>query len=517
MIKQACPEKHAHAEGESSFARGPEESEGHGLGCIGHHHGPPPQDTTGPRLLATLALNLIIPTAQIIGGLLANSVALISDAVHNFSDFTALLISYVAFRIGRRGATVFNTFGYRRAEIIAALINVLLLAAASGVILFHAVERFFDPQAVDGFIVIILAGVGVAGNGLSAWLLHRDAAHNLNVRGAFVHMLGDLLTSVAVLINGLLLLFYPWYWLDPLLSVFIVVFILKNGWGLLRESTAVLMNATPGHIHLEKVRDRLCRLPGVLGVHYLHAWQVASASTAFSCHVVVPDQQVSQTAPLADRIRRELLEGFGIDHPVLQFETADCGRGTLLCEMACSAAAGCSSDRDPASRQVSSAVKGPPRLPAMAYHALRVFLGAVFLYASFDKILRPQAFAQAVYNYQVLPDGLVNLTALALPWLELLLGLGLISGAWVPGAAVMSAGLLTVFMGAMVFNQLRGLDVHCGCFSSDPGGGPAGPWTVVRDLSFWAVSVYVLLYVFFLRPAGLKSPGPADERRQGPS
>jgi hypothetical protein len=145
------------------------------------------------------------------------------------------------------------------------------------------------------------------------------------------------------------------------------------------------------------------------------------------------------------------------------------------------------------------------------------FWGRFFLYASFDKILYPQAFAQAVYNYQVLPDGLVNLTALVLPWLELLLGLGLISGAWVPGAAVMSAGLLTVFIGAMVFNQLRGLDVHCGCFSSDPGGGPAGPWTVVRDLSFWAVSVYVLLYVFFLRPAGLKSPGPADERRQGPS
>ena len=152
-----------------------------------------------PGFWSTLALNLIIPTAQIIGGLLAGSVALISDAVHNFSDFTALLISYIAFRIGRRGATAFNTFGYRRAEIMAALINVLLLAGASGIILYHAVERFFNPQAVNGLVVIILAGVGVVGNGLSAWLLHRDAAHSLNVRGAFLHMVGDLLTSVAVL------------------------------------------------------------------------------------------------------------------------------------------------------------------------------------------------------------------------------------------------------------------------------------------------------------------------------
>ena len=296
-------------------------------GCTGHHHGPALQDTSGLRLLITLALNLVIPIAQIAGGLLAGSVALISDAMHNFSDFTALLISYIAFRIGRRGATVFNTYGYRRAEILAALINVVLLAGASGVILYHAVHRFWNPQSVNGALVMVLAGVGVIGNGLSAWLLHRDAAHSLNVRGAFLHMVGDLLTSVAVLINGLLLLFYPWYWLDPLLSVLIVAFILRNGWGLLKESTTVLMNATPGHIDLEKVRDFLTDLPGVLGVHYLHAWQVSSASTAFSCHVVVPDQPVSRTEKLAQNIRHELFHRFRIDHPVLQFETSACGNG----------------------------------------------------------------------------------------------------------------------------------------------------------------------------------------------
>lgn len=318
--------------------KNPDETGAHG--CAGHHHGPALQDTSGARLLISLCLNLFIPVAQVIGGLLANSVALISDAVHNFSDFTALLISYIAFRIGRRGATVSNTFGYRRAEIIAALINVMLLAGASGFIVFHAIERFFHPQAVNGEMVIILAGVGVAGNGLSAWLLHGDAAHSLNVRGAFLHMLGDLLTSVVVLANGLLLLFYPWYWLDPLLSVFIVVFILKNGWSLLKESTAVLMNATPRHVDLEGIRSYLADLPGVLGVHYLHAWKVSSSSTAFSCHVVVPDQPVSRTEKIADRIKYELLHRFRIDHPVLQFETCACGNGALLCELACAASSG---------------------------------------------------------------------------------------------------------------------------------------------------------------------------------
>ena len=462
-------------------------------GCAGHHQGPALHDSSGPRLLITLVLNLIIPTAQIIGG----SVALISDAVHNFSDFTALLISYIAFRIGRKGATVFNTFGYRRAEIIAAVINVILLIGASGVILYHAIERFLHPQTVNGLIVIILAGVGVVGNGLSAWLLHKDAAHSLNVRGAFLHMVGDLLTSVAVLANGLLLLLYPWYWLDPLLSVLIVVLILKNGWGLLKEATAVLMNATPGHLDLKKVRKYLSDLPGILGVHYLHAWQVSSSSTAFSCHVVVPDQPVSHTEKLAERIKHELLYRFQIDHPVLQFETSACGGGALLCELSCA---------EPVPQRRAPKSDSSKRLQTryiFLYHAARIILGAIFLYASFDKILHPQTFAEAIYNYQILPDSMINLTALVLPWLEALLGACLLAGVWMPGASVISTGLLGVFIGALIFNEVRGIDIHCGCFSTESTGEPTGMlWTALRDMLFLAVSIFLTVSVFFWKPAG---------------
>ncbi len=310
------------------------------MGRNGRHaaaHGPSP-DVTGARLLIVLGLNLVIPIVQVVGGLMAGSVALISDAAHNFSDFTAVLIAYAAFLIGKKGASVKNTFGYRRAEVLAALVNVVILTAASGYIIYEAGKRLLHPEPVSGAIVMWIAGVGVIGNGWSAWLLHKDAGHSLNVRGAFLHMMGDLLTSVVVLVNGAVLMFKPWHWLDPLLSFFIVLFILKNCWSILREAGAILMNATPRDIDLVKVKDVIEQSPEVAGVHYLHAWNVSADSIAFSGHVVVEDQPVSRTEILAGRIREKLLREFGIDHAILQFETAHCGDGGLLCEMSCAGA-----------------------------------------------------------------------------------------------------------------------------------------------------------------------------------
>ena len=291
------------------------------------------KDTRGRRLLITLVLNFIIPVVQIAGGLVANSMALISDAIHNFSDFTAILISYIALRIGGRGASVTSTFGYQRAEIMAALLNVTILTAASAFIVYGAVGRLFHPESVSGVIVVLAAGAGILGNGVSAWLLHRDSRHDLNVRSAFLHMLGDFLFSVAVLFSGLVVLFRPWFWLDPLLSLLIVLFILKNCWSIIRESTAVLMNATPRGFDLHEIKDYLEGIPGVTSVHYLHLWNVSSSSVAFSCHVVVPDQPLSRTQELSGVIHRGLLDDFGIDHPVFQFETEACGKGSILCEI----------------------------------------------------------------------------------------------------------------------------------------------------------------------------------------
>lgn len=301
--------------------------------CSGHHHHVNVEETTGTRLLITLVLNLIIPVIQVIAGMFAHSMALISDATHNFSDFMAILISYIAYRIGRKGPTAENTFGYRRAEIMAALLNVIILAGACLFILYGAFQRFLAPEIVAGKIVIWAALVGIVGNGFSAWLLHRDSKHNLNMKGAFLHMLGDFLTSVVVLMSGFVMMYKSWYWLDPLLSILIAVFILKNCWAILKSSTNILMNATPGNLDLNDVHSHLLEIEGIKSVHYLHAWLDSSSGISFSCHLVVPDQMVSQTERLSERIRHSLFHKFGIDHPVLQFETQSCGNGTLLCEM----------------------------------------------------------------------------------------------------------------------------------------------------------------------------------------
>ncbi len=497
----------------------------HPQGCRGHHeshgHHVPAfsdEDGTGKRLLATLALNLFIPLVQIAGGLFAHSMALVSDALHNLSDFTAVLISYIAYRIGRRGASTHNTFGYRRAEVIAALVNGAILAAASAFIVYHAVKRMYHPEAVLGQIVILAAMAGIVGNGLSAWLLHRDAGHNINIRGAFLHMMGDLMTSVAVLASGIVLTWRPWYWLDPVLSLLIVAYILVNCWKILKESVSILMNATPERLDLHEVRRTLCGVPGVSGIHYVHAWPLDASGVAFSCHVVVPDQALSQTERTAERIRTVLSRSFGIDHPVLQFETRDCGDGGMLCGISCSTAGQSVPDG-------SGGTAGRPGgIVRAAYHALRIVLGVTFVYASIHKILDPAAFAATVYNYQILPGSLVNITALVLPWLELIAGAMLILNVWMPGAVSAVTGLLAVFAGALAFNMARGLDIGCGCFTAASAENDMTLLTVLRDCAFLVLSLFLLFLT--LRKEGLDSapedrtsrdaePCPADDASAG--
>ncbi len=297
------------------------------------HHNVGDSQTSGRRLLFAIVLNFLIPVAQLIGGFLSNSMALISDAVHNLSDLAGLLVSYVALHIGKKGASKRLTFGYQRAEIIGALANVAILLCAVIFILYEAVGRLGHPEPVSAKIVMAMAGAGIAGNGLSAMMLYKDSKHNLNIRGAFLHMLGDFFTSLAVLVNGAILLWKPWYWLDSILCLVIAVFILKNGWDVLKEATSILMNATPKGLDLSAVQRYLESRPEIESAHYLHAWNVGNTGIAFSCHLTVNDQLVSETEILSEKMRHQLFHKFGIDHPVLQFETAKCGNGNILCEL----------------------------------------------------------------------------------------------------------------------------------------------------------------------------------------
>ncbi len=462
-------------------------STAHSGSCL-HQH-PLSESSTGARLLITLALNFVIPVIQIIGGIAAHSMALISDAIHNFSDFTAILISYFALKLGKKGASLQNTFGYRRAEILAALLNVAILLGASAIIVYGAFLRLQHPETVSGGMVMGIAAIGVIGNGFSAWLLHRDAKDSLNVRGAFLHMMGDMLTSVVVLINGLILIYKPWYWLDPLLSLLIVIFIVKNCWGIIKESSAILMNATPGHLDIQAVQTFLQNFSDISGVHYLHAWSLGSSGVAFSCHVVVEDQPISQTRQLREKITHALFREFGIDHPVLQFETSACGDGNLFCEDTCSAE---SASPRPLKNGDSRAAWPDKAWVRRFALGTRLILGGVFIYASLDKLLHPAAFAAAVFNYQLLPSQLINLTALILPWLELILGVLLLSGIWLTGAVLGVNLLMVIFLGALVVNTARGLNISCGCFSTETTSAGLSWWVVLRDIFFFGLSACLL-------------------------
>lgn len=300
---------------------------------MGHSHHHSRQASWGKRLIITMVMNLVIPAVQIVGGIISGSMALISDALHNLGDFVAVLISYLALHIGNRGPTSALTFGYRRIEVMAAVFNVALLFGAALFIAFEGWIRLIHPVAIQGSMVIWVALLGFFANAVSTWMLSSGAKENLNMRGAFVHMMTDALTSLGVALLGLVWIFRPWYWLDPIVSWMIVVLILYSGWDILKEALLILMNATPPGIDLESIKQEVEALEGIEGLHHLHVWNPSSGTIALAAHVIVRDQMLGQVDVLAKKVREVLLAKFNIDHPILQFETSTYQPADLLCHL----------------------------------------------------------------------------------------------------------------------------------------------------------------------------------------
>jgi len=278
-----------------------------------------------------MIMNLIIPAVQIYGGIISGSMALISDALHNLSDFISLVINYAALAIGRRGPTDQQTFGYKRVEIFATLVSVGLLYGTGFYIAIEAWHRFRAPQPIAGQLVIWIALLGFAGNIISALMLRAGSKVNLNMKSAFLHMLSDAATSLVVAILGVVWIFKSWFWLDPVFSWLIVGMILFSGWGLLKDSILILMNATPPGIDLHDIQKSLESLEGVKEIHDLHVWNPSAESIALAVHITVPDQMLGKVDELAERVRTVLADKFKIDHPTLQFESNTCNNGQLLC------------------------------------------------------------------------------------------------------------------------------------------------------------------------------------------
>ena len=286
-----------------------------------NHHHKNHKASWGRRLAVTMVMNLIIPVIQIVGGIAAGSMALISDAIHNLSDFVSVFVSYLAMKIGSLEPDQKQTFGYKRIEVFAAVFNVALLFGAGIYIAVEAWQWIRNPQPIEANLVIGVALLAFAANTISTLLLLAGAKENLNIRSAFIHMLTDSLMSLGVVALGVLFLYRPWYWLDPVFSWMIVAMIFYSGWGILKEAFLIFMNATPQGINLTEIQHKIEALDGVTGIHHLHVWSLSSESLALAVHVIVADQLLSEVDKLAEQIREVLLLEFGIDHPTLQFES----------------------------------------------------------------------------------------------------------------------------------------------------------------------------------------------------
>ena len=270
------------------------------------------------RLKLALAISCIYFFAELIGGFLTNSLALLSDAGHMLSDIAALALSLFAFRIAKRPATVSSTYGYHRAEILAALFNGLTLWLIVGVIFAAAYNRFLDPPAVESYGMMIVASLGLLVNLVAGAVLYGSHHHNLNLRGAFLHVVSDALGSVGAIAASVIMLFTGWYVADPVISILIGLLILHSSWNLVKESLSVLMQAVPKGIRLEDVQQALEGVEGVSKVHDLHVWAVTSDIFTLSAHAVV--ENGGDFHQVLNGIEDTLKERFNIEHTTIQLE-----------------------------------------------------------------------------------------------------------------------------------------------------------------------------------------------------
>lgn len=286
-----------------------------------NHHG----DLKGRNLLISIFLNILITLAQAIGGILSGSLALLSDALHNFSDVLSLIISYVANRLGKRKASTRRTFGYKRAEIIAAFVNAATLIIVAILLIIEALKRVNHQLEINSDLVIWLSLLGILANGFSVLLLKKDADKNMNMRSAYLHLLTDMLASVAVLIGGLLMKFYQIYWVDNVLTLAIAIYLIVVGYQLLRESLRVLMLFTPEDFPVDEMVLKVNELKGVLNMHHIHIWQLNEDEVHLEAHIDFEnDIKLSEFDKTLDIIEEFLFKNYQINHVNIQPEFRKC-------------------------------------------------------------------------------------------------------------------------------------------------------------------------------------------------
>ena len=282
------------------------------------------------NLIVTMLLNFFITVVELVGGVLSGSLSLLSDAIHNFSDGIAIIISYMALRLGKRPRTLRHTFGLKRAELLAAIVNASTLIVISFFLIREAIDRLGNTAAISGNLMLMVAAFGLVANIIGTLLLKKGAADNLNLRAAYLHLLSDAISSVAVMAGALFIMMFNITWVDSVLTIFISLYILKETYDIVRESINVIMMSTPSDIDMNGLQQAVEAIPGVRNIHHLHIWRLNDSDIHFEAHIEVDDVPVSRTDGIRKEIQDYLHQTHDITHTTLQFECDTCGKKELV-------------------------------------------------------------------------------------------------------------------------------------------------------------------------------------------
>jgi len=295
-----------------------------------HAHGHTGQRVSSGRLFLTMALNFAITIAEVIGGLVSGSLSLISDALHNLSDGFAIIISYIAIRLNQRPKSLQYTFGLKRAEILAAIVNASTLIIICFFLFKEAYSRLVSPSAVSGGVMAGVAAIGLLANVIGTLLLRSGAKESMNIRAAYLHLFSDALSSVAVILGGLAITLFHIYWLDPVLTILISLYVLKASFAIVRDAVNMILMGSPENLSLRAIQRELEAIPGVRNIHHVHVWRLDEHNIHFEAHVEVEDMRISETSELLKKMEDLLRHRFHITHVTLQFESDICKKKQLV-------------------------------------------------------------------------------------------------------------------------------------------------------------------------------------------
>jgi len=282
-----------------------------------HHH----HEVTGKNLSTAVILNVGITVAQIIGGFISGSLSLLSDALHNFSDVLSLLFSWIAHRYSKKQATTKNTFGYKRAEVVAAFVNATALVIVAIFLIYEAIVRFSNPVIVQSELVIWLSVLGIAFNGFSALLLKKDAENNLNMKSAYLHLFTDMLASIAVLVGGVLMHYFHWFWIDSIITLLIALYLIYMSFDLIKASTKMLMLFTPENLDIAEIVNSIHKVTGIHQLHHIHLWHLNDHDLHFEAHLDCKENiAIADFNLLVTQIETVLRDEFHINHSTIQPE-----------------------------------------------------------------------------------------------------------------------------------------------------------------------------------------------------